>query len=165
MVKSVGDTTASISPRELQTEKVRAVGVGEPVRVQAGSPLRETIERMQLAGGECALVCQEGRLAGIVTERDVLNKVLGRDIEPGAPVDQIMTPDPDTLGAEATLGQALEMMDRGGYRTVPLVDDEGTVVGVLHQQDVLEYVAEAFPQEILNLPPRPHQRAQESEGA
>jgi hypothetical protein len=39
------------------------------------------------------------------------------------------------------------------------------VAGLLRSQDVLEYVAEAFPEEVLNLPPRPHQKMEEPEGA
>jgi CBS-domain-containing membrane protein len=56
-------------------------------------------------------------------------------------------------------------MDRGGYRNLPLVDKRGALVGLLRQQDVVEYVAESFPQEILNLPPRPHQQMAEADGA
>ena len=56
-------------------------------------------------------------------------------------------------------------MEQGQFRNVPLVESDGTVVGLLRQQDLLEYVAEAFPQEILNLPPRPHQTMEEPEGA
>lgn len=56
------------------------------------------------------------------------------------------------------------MMERGGYRTIPLVDAHGRPDGVLRQQDILAFVAEAFPQEILNLPPRPHQVMDQAEG-
>ncbi len=48
---------------------------------------------------------------------------------------------------------------------LPLVDGAGNLVALLRQQDVLEFVAEAFPEEILNLPPRPHQLMEEPEGA
>jgi len=45
------------------------------------------------------------------------------------------------------------------------LDETGAPTGLLRQQDIVEYVAEAFPQEILNLPPRPHQVMEEQEGA
>ena len=76
-----------------------------------------------------------------------------------------MTASPGTLHAEATLVDAMRAMEQGHFRNVPLVDDAGSVIGMLRQQDLLEYVAEAFPQEILNLPPRPHQTMEEPEGA
>ena len=56
-------------------------------------------------------------------------------------------------------------MSTGVYRNVPIVDDDGRVVGIVRQVDVLKYLSEAFPEELLNLPPRPHQRMKESEGA
>lgn len=120
---------------------------------------------MQQAKGDCLLVCQEHRLVGIITERDVLMKVLGKDVDLESEVDAFMTSDPDTLTLEDTVGAALEMMDRGGYRNVPLLGKDGEVTGLLRSQDVLEYVAEAFPEEVLNLPPRPHQKMEEPEGA
>ena len=46
-----------------------------------------------------------------------------------------------------------------------IVDARGTVVGIVRTQDVLRYLAESFPEELLNLPPRPHQRIEEPEGA
>ncbi len=107
---------------------------------------------------------RDGRLAGIVTERDVLMKVLGSDVDTSGPVEGIMTADPETLTADGSLREALVMMEQGHYRHIPLVEDDGSVVGILSQQDVLEYVAEAFPQEILNLPPRPHQKMEQEEG-
>ena len=56
-------------------------------------------------------------------------------------------------------------MATGVYRNVPIVDDDRRVVGIVRQVDILKYLAEAFPEELLNLPPRPHQRMKESEGA
>jgi len=56
-------------------------------------------------------------------------------------------------------------MQRRGYLGVPLVDDDGRIAGHLDARDILEYVAEAFPQEVLNLPPRPHQQMDQPEGA
>ena len=164
--KSLGRTTERVSRAQLKSEKIKVLGQREPLTVPAGSSMRESVAQMQAAQGECLIVVAEGSApVGILTERDVLMKVLGREVAEGARVDDFMTPDPDTLTADATVGQALEMMDSGGYRNIPLVDDQGSLTGLLRQQDVLEYVAEAFPQEILNLPPRPHQAMEEQEGA
>jgi hypothetical protein len=55
-------------------------------------------------------------------------------------------------------------MVRHGDRMIALVDGDGRLVGVVRQGDVLAFVAEAFPQEILNLPPRPGQVMDQPEG-
>jgi CBS domain-containing protein len=149
----------------LRTERIKTLGHREPVTVASGTPLRAAIATMQANDGEPILITDGDRLVGVLTERDVLLKVLGRDAILDEPVDGVMTRDPQTLSADSTVGEALELMEKGRYRTVPLLDDDGAPAGLLRQQDIVEYVAEAFPQEILNLPPRPHQVMEEQEGA
>ena len=163
--KSIGRTSAGVSRVDLRNEKVRAVAQQEPVSVSSDTPLDQALAHMRQGGGDALLVIDDGRLTGIVTERDVLTRVLGRDVAGNSPVREIMSSEPRTLSAEATLIEAITAMESGHYRNLPLVDDTGAVVGMLRQQDLLEYVAEAFPQEILNLPPRPHQTMEAPEGA
>jgi CBS domain-containing protein len=134
------------------------------VLVQSGTSIGDAISAIQANKGDCLLVCNGDRLVGILTERDILLKVLARGVDPDALVDGFMTRDPDTLGSDSTVVEALQLMERGGYRNIPLKDADGRIEGVLRQQDILEFVAEAFPQEILNLPPRPHQVMTEADG-
>lgn len=157
-------TTEHVSRGQLRSEPLKVLGHRDAVSVAAGSRLSDALRTMQGNNGEPIVVTADGRLAGIFTERDVLLKVLGHDAPADATIDGFMTPDPDCLTLDSTVGEALHLMDHGMYRTIPLVDAEGTIQGVLRQLDILEYVAEAFPQEILNLPPRPHQ-VMEEEGA
>jgi CBS domain-containing protein len=144
---------------------VRVLARPEPRTIAAGAALSEALDAMRAGGGEAVMVCDGNRLSGILTERDVLRRVFGLEVDPGRPVEEFMTAEPDTLRPDATLLEAMQKMEAGGYRNLPLVDDQGNLVGLLRQQDLLEYVAEAFPQEILNLPPRPHQLMEEPEGA
>lgn len=163
--KELGRTTATISRRELRTEKARVIARAETLSVAPQTPLRDALARMRDRRGEPLLVVEGGRLVGILTERDVLQRVLGRGVDTGQPVSSVMTAEPRTLPAETPLLEAMRSMEAGHYRNLPLVDDDGQVVGVLRQQDLISYIAEAFPQEILNLPPRPHQLMEEPEGA
>ncbi|HUG47035.1 MAG TPA: CBS domain-containing protein [Candidatus Limnocylindria bacterium] len=163
--KRPGDTTNTISRSELRRELVRVLARPEPRTVGLGAPLSQALEVMREGRGEAVMICDGHSLRGILTERDVLRRVLGLGVDPTRPVDEFMTPEPDTLRPDATLLEAMQMMQAGGYRNLPLVDEQGDLVGLLRQQDLLEYVAEAFPQEILNLPPRPHQLMEEQEGA
>lgn len=163
--KSVGRTTAGMTRLDLRNEKVRAVAEHQPVTVAPDVPLDDALTRMRGGGGEALLIVDSGRLAGILTERDVLTRILGHEVDGSRPVSDYMTSNPNSLDADATLLEAMKVMESGHYRNLPLVDGSGQVVGMLRQQDLLAYVAEAFPQEILNLPPRPHQLMEEPEGA
>ena len=163
--KSVGRTTVGMSRIDLRNEKVRAVAQREPVSVAPDVTLDHALAKMRACGGDALLIIDAGRLVGIVTERDVLTRILGQGVDGNRPVSDFMTAEPHTLPAEATLLEAMAAMESGHHRNLPLVDEAGTVVGMLRQQDLLGYVAEAFPQEILNLPPRPHQLMEAPEGA
>jgi CBS-domain-containing membrane protein len=55
-------------------------------------------------------------------------------------------------------------MKTGRYRNLPLLDDDDVLIGVVRPQDILKYLAESFPEELLNLPPRPHQTMEKPEG-
>ena len=163
--KSIGRTSAGVSRIDLRNEKVRAVAQQEATTVAPDATLDQALAKMRSGGGEALLIIEDDGLIGILTERDVLMRILGRDIDGGRPVSDFMSSEPRTLSADATLLEAMTAMESGHYRNLPLVDDGGKVVGMLRQQDLLEYVAEAFPQEILNLPPRPHQTMEAPEGA
>lgn len=164
ITKGPDDTTEALTRRELRSEKLKALGHRDPVMVAPGSSIGDAVAAMQANGGEAVLVCAGSRLLGILTERDVLLKVLARGVDPDAEVDRFMTASPDSLTSDSTVEEALRLMERGGYRTIPLLDPDGRPSGVLRQQDILAFVAEAFPQEILNLPPRPHQVMDQAEG-
>jgi len=150
--------------RDLRSERIRVVMGAEPPVAPRGTTLGACIAALQSARSDCVLITDGGILAGIFTERDILMKVLGREVDLEAPVDGFMTLRPETLSPEDAVGEALALMDAGRFRHLPLTDASGRPAGVLRQQDVIEYLAEAFPQEILNLPPRPHQVMEGADG-
>lgn len=141
-----------------------------PVAVRPGTSIGQCLRAIQATGtGDSVFVAgPDGALAGVLTERDVFARLVGPDVASAvdleAPVESIMTTDPHTLGPTATVRDALLLMQSGKYRNVPLVDDAGHLVGVVRQVDVLKFLAESFPEELLNLPPRPHQRMERPEG-
>jgi CBS domain-containing protein len=111
-------------------------------------------------------VCDaSGRLVGVLTERDIFGRIVAGHVDLAGPVESLMTTEPRTLDLDQTIRDALDMMQTGRYRNVPIVDADGLLVGVVRQADIIKYLAESFPEALLNLPPRPHQRMKEPEGA
>jgi CBS domain-containing protein len=163
--KSVGDTAGRVGRMQLRTEKARVMARLAPGSVQTGTSIGDALAAMRSQSGDAVLVLDGRRLAGILTERDVLTRILGKDVDMSRPVDEFMTASPGTLDAEATLIDAMRSMEQGHFRNLPLVVGAGDVLGLLRQWDLVSYVSEAFPEEILNLPPRPHQTIEEPEGA
>ena len=66
-----------------------------------------------------------------------------------------MTEDPESLPEDAEIAWAVNRMSLGGFRHVPLVDGNGRPVGILSVKDVVNYLAEFFPDAVQNIPPRP----------
>jgi CBS domain-containing protein len=83
------------------------------------------------------MVVEEGRLMGVFTERDALFRVLaeGRDAQTTR-LAAVMTANPQTIGADKPFGHALHMMFEGGFRHVPVVEDEKPV-GMVSSRDAL----------------------------
>jgi CBS domain-containing protein len=65
----------------------------------------------------------------------------------------VMSGDPEFLRSDAPVAWVLNMMSVGGFRHVPVVNALGCPVAVISVRDVVEFLVEAFPSEILNLPP------------
>ncbi len=149
----------------LRNERLGNLPVSNPACVQVGTSLEETLRVMREEGVGCVLVCAGERLAGIFTERDVLNKLFGRPVNPLDPVDRFMTPDAMVLTLDDTLGEAVRLMTERGYRHVPLCDRQGRRAGMIAARDIVHYVAEHFPAEVVNLPPSLHQDFMTPEGA
>ena len=133
------------------------------VCVEPSTPLSEAIEVMKKDEGGCAIVCEGGRIVGIFTERDLLTKVIGEDVDLNAPVSKWMSPVVGTLSPDATIGDAVRIMNEKSYRNIPLVKD-GKLVGSVSVFDVITYLAESYPKTTMNLPPIPAQVMDTEEG-
>ena len=103
--------------------------------VDAGLPLAEVAERMVEREVGAALVLDGERLAGIVTERDVLRAV-ARGIRDDAVVRDWMTTDPDTIEPGETTQHAATLMMHGGFRHLPVTEGHA-VVGILSIRDLM----------------------------
>ena len=93
----------------------------------------------------CILVARNGELQGILTERDIVFRLMsrGKDLSK-IPVSEAMTPHPETLAEEDSLAFAVNKMSVGGFRHIPILR-EGKPVGVISVRDVLRYLSKLFP--------------------
>jgi CBS domain-containing protein len=108
--------------------------------VEADAPVVSVAQRMADRNVGAVLVLEAGRLAGIMTERDLMRAV-ARGLADDALVGQCMTADPDTIRPDDTIEHAAVLMIHGGYRHLPVVDGD-EVVGVLSIRDLVQVVVE-----------------------
>jgi CBS domain-containing protein len=98
--------------------------------------------------GAVMVVKDNGRLAGIFTERDAVFRVLAEGRDPKTTrLSDVMTPQPQTITPEKPFGHALLMMYESGFRHVPVVED-GKPVGMVSARDVLGPELQEFESEL-----------------
>ena len=158
---AVGKTATS---RKARQDSVNSMETDDYVCIAPATPLFKAIEAMSQDEGGCAIVCAEdGSVVGIFTERDLLTKIVGQQMDLNAPVSNWMSPVVATLTPEATIGDAVSIMNDKGYRNVPLVKN-GKLVGSISVFDVISYLAESYPKTTMNLPPNPDQVMDSTDG-
>lgn len=98
-----------------------------------------------------ALIVVEGeRVVGIVTERDIMRKVVGGGLDAAeTKVADIMTKNPDTVTGDCLAATALNMMVEKGYRHLPLLTDDGKPCGMVSVRDLYRVVQTALQEELV----------------
>ena len=112
----------------------------ELLTIEPDADLGEAARRMATRGVGAVVVMEGERLAGILTERDLL-KAVGAGLRPDARVSEWMTRHPETIESGDSTDHAAALMIHGGFRHLPVVD-EGTVVGILSIRDLMRVALE-----------------------
>ena len=125
-------------------------------RVSVDDAMWKVVAEMAAKGRGAVLVEDNGALVGIFTERDLLNRVdYGDALWSHVVVRDVMTPMPMVIHADDSLSEALRRLTQGHRRHLPIVDERGHVLGLISIRDILTFIAERFPEEMMNLPPHP----------
>lgn len=117
----------------------------EAIVVSEEASVLEAVRTMNQAKVGCVLVTRKESLEGILTERDIVFKAVGKERDLSqVRVREIMTPHPDTLSEDDSLAYAVNKMSVGGFRHVPILSS-GKPAGVISVRDVLRYLSKLFP--------------------
>jgi len=85
------------------------------------------------------IILKKGGIAGIVTERDIIKKVVSRGLNPEKiRIQDIMTKDVITIGSRERIDQACKIMDKYHIKKLPVVDN-GELVGIITTTDIVQY--------------------------
>ncbi len=148
---------ADVGKAILETE-IRHVKPSTAVSLPVDATVAKAIEVMQKKRVGAVMIVSRSRprkLVGILTERDLIQRVLPLRGHGRLRLDKVMTRAPESLRPADSLAYALNKMSVGRFRHVPLVDERGVPVGMLSIRDVIDFVVELIPEAILNLPSSP----------
>ncbi|GAB4337040.1 MAG: hypothetical protein Kow0010_25050 [Dehalococcoidia bacterium] len=145
-------------------QRLAEMPLADPLFVSPADPVSKAIRLMQEKGQSSVLSMEGTRLTGIFTERDVLTKCMVDGFDWEQPIgDAVLTRDPRVVQASATVADAIAIMQQHSYRTLPVMDGD-RLLGLIRLGDLLRQLAEVYPEDVLNLPPRPHQVMPKREG-
>jgi len=136
-----------------------------PLVVEESASYGEVLGKMRRSNQGSAIVCRKGVIAGVFTDRDILNKYALEKPSLKTPIGKLMTAKPVTIRPSATIGKAIETMHAKRVRNLPLTDSKGRPKGLLTVGCIIRYLADHFPAEVVNLPPTLNQVISETEGA
>jgi CBS domain-containing protein len=145
-------------------QRLNELALEEPVTVSPSISVREAVARMHDGSRSCVLAVDGDRLEGIFTERDVLTRCMGDGFDWDQPLSAgVLTREPRTIASNRTIAEAVALMQQHHYRTLPVMTG-GKVAGLIRLGDLVRDLAEEYPEDVLNLPPRPHQVMERPEG-
>lgn len=125
------------------TVRVKAAMKKDIVSVDSKRSIRSAIKTMVRNNLGSVVVTDQGKPTGIVTERDILKSFAYRRKKPETPVGEIMSYPLISIDANATLGEAADMMNKHKIRRL-LVKDNGKYAGIITQRDLQILMTDTF---------------------
>ena len=132
--------------RSLMEDPVECLQPIRPLTVDLQTSLKEAIQLMRNHGIGCVLITDDrGRLTGILTERDLLQKVAGQGLDLAqCIVGDFMSRAPESSKPDHPLGYALQRMIISDIRYLPIVDNSDRPAGIVSSRDIIAYMAKQF---------------------
>ncbi|MER7463198.1 CBS domain-containing protein [Streptomyces sp. NPDC097981] len=109
------------------------------ISVDTGAQFKDIVESMrQWRISALPVLSGDGRVAGVVSEADLLLKAQGMDESRAVTAGRLMTVPAVTVAKDATIAGAARLMARGHLKRLPVVDNDGRLVGVVSRGDLLK---------------------------
>lgn len=108
-----------------------------PATCSSQSPVVDAARMMEREGVGAIPICENGRLEGILTDRDIAVRVVAGGMDPRETrIGDVMTRDPECVTANESIDRALEVMESRQVRRIPVIDGGGRLVGIIAQADI-----------------------------
>jgi CBS domain-containing protein len=126
----------------LEATPISSLDLSRFVQSAPTDAVSDVVSRMSEAGKSCACVVEDGRPVGIFTQRDVLMRVVGRPSTWNLPIAEEMTTPVRIIVMDRPVSEGLALMNDWWVRSVPVVDQDGRLVGNLSFYVVMQLMAE-----------------------
>lgn len=99
--------------------------------------MKEAVLEMAHKRGTVPVVDGENRVVGVVTNGDLMRLMEDTDRVFDLPVHEVMTKDPKVIGPDALAATAVNQMENHGIVAMPVVDEDGRLIGIVHLHDCM----------------------------
>lgn len=104
--------------------------------------IQKIVKILQDEKKDCVLIYKKKKLVGIISYRDLLSKVAGKQKELSKiKAESVMTPNPEYVKGEDPIAFVVNKMATGGFRHVPVLQEDGTPLSIISIKDVLSYLS------------------------
>lgn len=127
----------------MKTPITELISEEEVLVAKKSDSIEKIVKAMQKTQQSCVLIYERKHLVGILSQRDLLRKVAGKNTALSqVTAESLMTPKPEYVRAEDPIGFAVNKMAAGGYRRVPVISGDGTPLSIISIKDVFTYLSQ-----------------------
>ncbi|HEX4929987.1 MAG TPA: CBS domain-containing protein [Gaiellaceae bacterium] len=119
-------------------QNIREAMTPSPTTIEPGTTVQEAARTMKSEDVGSLPIVEDGRLAGVVTDRDLAIRVLAEGKSADTPVGEIASKDIVTIDPEQSLEEAARLMAEHQVRRLPVMEEDGKLVGILAQADLAQ---------------------------
>ena len=120
-----------------------------PTAIEPNTAAREAARILKAENVGALPIIEDGKLVGMVTDRDLAIRVLAEGKDADTPVGEIASKDVVTVDPQQTLEEAARLMAEHQIRRLPVVEEDGRLVGILAQADVAQAGHDALTGEVV----------------
>ena len=143
--------TNSISSKVFK-QPIKTLKLPALLMLDKKSSVLDAIELMKKNKQGAVIITEKGKVIGIVTERDIIRKVINEISDyKKTNITQIMTEDPVRLMEDDMIAHVIHNMHLGGYRHIPIVNQEDEPVSIVSIKHINSFVFAHFPKTIYNI--------------
>jgi CBS domain-containing protein len=127
----------------LLRDRIESLRPKTPITVGPDVPMGDVLRTMIDRGVGCIMITEGDELLGIFSERDAMMRLNVDALRmTDRPVSEVMTVNPATLRTRDKIAFALHRMNVGGFRHIPILDENDKLVGVVSIRDILRYLTD-----------------------
>lgn len=123
--------------------KVREIMRPNPLTIPVDATVMQAAKAMEKQDSSCVFVESKGKILGIITERDITRRVVGKGASPEkTKAKSVMTSPIIVTPPDASIEEALKVMTTNKVRRLPVVDEKAGLVGLVRVADIAKALAE-----------------------